>query len=192
LASAFSRGFYGRVALSRAVRNGFFSPRAEVIHSAFVYGEHCYVDDRVVIYEDNNGGEVRLGNGVHLHRDTIIQTGAGGNVVIGDGSHVQSRCQLSAYVASIVIGERAEIAPACAFYSYDHSIAAGTPVRDQPLTTRGGITMGDDVWLGYGVIVLDGVHIGDGAVVGAGSLVNRDIPAGSVAVGSPAKVVRNR
>ena len=52
--------------------------------------------------------------------------------------------------------------------------------------------MGDDAWLGYGVIVLDGVRIGKGAVVGAGSVVTEDIPDGGIAVGVPARVVKMR
>jgi acetyltransferase-like isoleucine patch superfamily enzyme len=50
----------------------------------------------------------------------------------------------------------------------------------------------DDAWLGYGVIVLDGVRIGKGAVVGAGAVVTHDIPEGAIAVGVPARVVKMR
>ena len=52
------------------------------------------------------------------------------------------------------------------------------------------ITIGDNVWLGGGAIVVGGVTIGDDTVVGAGSVVTRDLPAGVVAVGSPARVLR--
>jgi len=52
--------------------------------------------------------------------------------------------------------------------------------------------IGDDVWLGYGVVVLDGVKIGSGAVIGANSVVTKDVPENAVAVGSPAKVIRMR
>lgn len=192
LAPLFTRGFYGRVELSRIAESGFVSAKAEIIHEGCSFGENCYLDDRVLVFRDRDGGSVTLGNRVHIHRDTTIQTGRGGALTLGDDSHVQPRCQFSAYVGSIVVGARAEIAPSCAFYSYDHGIEPGIPVREQPLTSRGGIHIGDDVWMGYGVIVLDGVHIGDGAIVGAGSLVNSDIPPGAIAVGSPARVIRER
>ena len=52
------------------------------------------------------------------------------------------------------------------------------------------ITIGDNVWLGGGAIVLPGVTIGDNTVVGAGAVVTRDLPADVVAVGNPARVVR--
>lgn len=84
------------------------------------------------------------------------------------------------------------VAPYCAFYPYEHGILPTLPIRKQPLRTRGGIVIGDEAWLGVGVIVLDGVHIGAGAVVGAGSVVMHDIPEGAVAQGVPARVVMLR
>jgi acetyltransferase-like isoleucine patch superfamily enzyme len=58
--------------------------------------------------------------------------------------------------------------------------------------TKGGIRVGDDAWLGFGVVVLDGVSIGKGAVIGAGAVVTSDIPDNAIACGVPAKVVRAR
>jgi acetyltransferase-like isoleucine patch superfamily enzyme len=51
------------------------------------------------------------------------------------------------------------------------------------------VDIGDDVWIGRGALVLPGVTIGDGAVVAAGAVVTKDVPAGSVVAGVPAKVV---
>jgi acetyltransferase-like isoleucine patch superfamily enzyme len=95
-------------------------------------------------------------------------------------------------MAPIQIGRDVQIAPYCAFYSYNHGFAPGALIRKQPLQTKGGIAIEDDVWLGVGVIVLDGVRIGKGAVVGAGSVVTQDIPDGAIAVGKPARVVKMR
>jgi maltose O-acetyltransferase len=68
------------------------------------------------------------------------------------------------------------------------------PVEPQPrrdrLEAAKPITIGDNVWLGGGAIVLPGVTIGDNTVIGAGAVVTKDIPANSVAVGNPARVVR--
>ena len=58
--------------------------------------------------------------------------------------------------------------------------------------SKGPIIIEDEVWLGYGVMVLSGVRIGRGAVVGAGSVVTKDVPAGAIAVGVPACVMRMR
>jgi len=58
--------------------------------------------------------------------------------------------------------------------------------------TRGGIIVGNDVWIGAGALVMSGVTIGDGAVIGARSVVTKDVPPYSVVVGNPAKVTRSR
>lgn len=58
--------------------------------------------------------------------------------------------------------------------------------------SKGDINIGNDVWLGEGVIVMGGIRIGDGAVVGAGSIVTKDVDPYSIVVGSPAKEVRSR
>jgi acetyltransferase-like isoleucine patch superfamily enzyme len=95
-------------------------------------------------------------------------------------------------MAPIHIGHRVEIAARCDFQSFDHGTATDRPISRQPLTTKGPITIEDDVWLGHGVIVLSGVRIGTGAVIGAGSVVTKDVPANAIAVGVPARVVRMR
>jgi acetyltransferase-like isoleucine patch superfamily enzyme len=192
LAAVFSPPYYHRVTLSRLHYKGYISPRATISHTGLRLGKHCYLDDRVLIYKDREGGIVELADGVHIHRDTIVQTGSGGRVLIGADTHIQPRCQFSAYNSTISIGRRVEIAPNCAFYPYDHAFNKGATIREQPLRSRGGIIVEDDVWLGFGVIVLDGVRIGEGAVVGAGAVVSKNIPNEAVAVGVPARVVKMR
>ena len=59
-------------------------------------------------------------------------------------------------------------------------------------STRGGITIGNDVWVGMNATILSGVTIGDGAVIGANSLVSRDVPPYAIAAGNPARVVKMR
>jgi len=66
------------------------------------------------------------------------------------------------------------------------------PIMFQPSLAKGGIRIGEDVWLGAGVIVLDGVTIGRGSVVGAGSVVAAPLPDYSYAVGSRALRIRDR
>lgn len=65
-----------------------------------------------------------------------------------------------------------------------------TPQRRDKLEAAEPIVIGDNVWLGGGVIVCPGVTIGDNSVIGAGAVVTKDIPANVVAVGTPAKVIR--
>lgn len=184
--------YAARVPLARLNPAGYIDPTAVIHHRQIRLGRHIFLDDRVVIYQADGGGEVVLADRVRLMRDTIVATGDGGSVSIGEGTVIQPRCQITGYKGAIRIGKGVQIAPACAMYSYDHGYAPGEPIARQPLQTRGGIVIDDDAWLGYGVIVLDGVRIGRGAVVGAGSVVTRDVPDGAIAAGVPARVIRMR
>lgn len=105
------------------------------------------------------------------------------------GSHCFVNCGLTALdVASIAIGDHVQIGPNVQLLTPTHPV--------DPLLRRAGweaadpIVIGDNVWLGGGVIVLPGVTIGDDTVVGAGSVVVHDLPARVVAVGNPARVVK--
>ncbi|HEY1094150.1 MAG TPA: sugar O-acetyltransferase [Glycomyces sp.] len=91
-------------------------------------------------------------------------------------------------VAAITIGEDCQIGPNVQLLTPTHPVEPG-PRRDK-LEAAKPITIGDNVWLGGGVIVCPGVTIGDNTVVGAGAVVTRDLPANVVAVGNPAKVIR--
>ncbi|GAB2935168.1 sugar O-acetyltransferase [Streptomyces mayteni] len=91
-------------------------------------------------------------------------------------------------VAAITIGEDCQIGPNVQLLTPTHPIEPG-PRRDKLEAARP-ITLGDNVWLGGGVIVCPGVTIGDNTVVGAGAVVTRGLPANAVAVGNPARVVR--
>ncbi len=184
--------YYGRTQIAKLNPKGYIAYSATIHHDKLEIGTSVFIGDKVIIYQDNNGGLVSLEDNVHLHCYTIIQTGHGGSLMIGSNTHIQPRCQLSAYKAPIKIGCRVEIAPNCAFYSYDHGIAPEKTIKDQPLKSKGGIVIEDDVWLGVGVIVLDGVKIGRGAVIGAGAVVTHDVPEGAIATGVPARVVKMR
>lgn len=182
----------GRVALARLHGKGYQSASARLAHPGLVRGRNCFIGDGVMMLRENAGGDVVLGDRVQLHENNTLQTGQEGSIRIGADTHVQPRCQFSAYKGAIQIGERVEIAPSCAFYPYNHGTELGTPVRDQPLTTRGGIVVEDDAWLGYGVILLDGAHVGRGAVVAAGAVVTGPIPDNAIAGGVPARVLGMR
>lgn len=92
-------------------------------------------------------------------------------------------------VAAITIGDDVQIGPSVLLLTPTH------PVEPEPrrakLEAARPITVGDNVWLGGGVIVLPGVTIGENTVVGAGAVVTRDLPADVVAVGNPATVIRS-
>jgi acetyltransferase-like isoleucine patch superfamily enzyme len=179
--------------LSKLTTRSYVSPRAQIRCPRLHLGHNCFIDDRVTIYCHADGGEVRLGDRVHLYRDTIVEIGAGGSVIIGDNTHVQSSCNLKGFMGNLIIGRDVQIAPHCGFSPYEHNFDnRDLVIHQQGIRSVGDIVLEDDVWLGLGVAVLEGVHIGKGAVIGAGAVVTHDIPAYAIAVGVPARVIRMR
>jgi acetyltransferase-like isoleucine patch superfamily enzyme len=171
---------------------GYVSPLATIFHADCTLGRNVFIGDRVVVYRAERGGSVNIGDRVRIYGDSCLETGDGGTLSVGAETSIHLRCQLMAYKSSIVIGRGVALAANCSLYPYDHGVAPGTPIREQALESRGPIIIDDEAWLGANVTVLSGVRIGKGAVIGAGSVVTRDVPDGCVAVGVPARVVRNR
>ena len=116
-----------------------------------------------------------------------VRVDYGENIIVGEGSF--ANYGLTALdVATITIGAHCQIGPNVQLLTPVHPLEP-TP-RRAGLESADPIVIGDNVWLGGGVIVCPGVTIGDDCVIGAGAVVTRDIPARSLAVGSPARVIR--
>jgi acetyltransferase-like isoleucine patch superfamily enzyme len=192
LATLFVAPYKARYFLAKLYPHGYIAPDASICRKRLELGRHIYIGGRVIIYQRYDGGQVRIEDDVVINDGTIIEVGDGGNLVIGKGTTVQPRCQFSAYKGDIRIGKEVQIAPNCAFYPYDHSIVPGKRIKAQPLSTKGGITVEDDAWIGYGVVILDGVTVGKGAAIGAGAVVTNDVPPEAVAAGVPARVLKMR
>lgn len=133
---------------------------------------------------------VRIGDRTRIKSGAILAP-RDGFIDIGDGCSVNPFCVLLGY-GGITIGNNVRIATGCTIVAFSHLFDdPDTPIIDQGNSWQG-VTLEDDVWLGTGVRVLDGVTIGRGSIIGAGSVVNKSIPPNSIAVGVPAKVVRAR
>ncbi|WP_328419644.1 sugar O-acetyltransferase [Streptomyces sp. NBC_00443] len=127
-----------------------------------------------------------LGEEAHVRPPLYVDYGS--NITIGARTFVNYN--LTALdVAAITIGDDCQIGPNVQLLTPTHPLEP-QPRRDK-LEAAQPITIGDNVWLGGGAIVLPGVTIGDNSVIGAGAVVTRDIPANVVAVGNPARVVRS-
>ena len=137
-------------------------------HAGFDIGEDVYIG-RYTTFDCPNTGELRIGSRASLTQGTSVAPRP--RVEIGD---------------DCLIGEYTSLRDTT------HGTAVtGVPMRQQTVDPRP-ILIGDDVWLGRGVVVVGGVNVGSGAVVGANSVVSRDVPAMGVAVGAPARVTRYR
>ncbi|GGS05144.1 maltose O-acetyltransferase [Streptomyces parvulus] len=127
-----------------------------------------------------------LGEEAHVRPPLWVDYGS--NITIGARTFVNYN--LTALdVAAITIGADCQIGPNVQLLTPTHPLEPG-PRRDKLEAARP-ITIGDNVWLGGGAIVLPGVTIGDNSVIGAGAVVTKDVPANVVAVGNPARPVRN-
>ena len=134
---------------------------------------------------------MRVGEGTGIAPNVSLRNGE--RITLGHGCHIGEGCFLWAgdSIGRIDIGNHVSLAPIVFITASDYQFVAGLPFRNQPKRERD-ICIGDDVWLGTRVVVTAGVVIGDGCIVGAGAVVTKDLPAGCIAVGVPARVVGRR
>lgn len=155
-------------------------------------GRGCLIDQGVII-SDPSG--VTIGDYVWVDKNTIILGGNG--VEIGNRVHIAQNCLIQGG-GGVKIGDYAGIAAGTLIYSATDTIYDGKrigpmipPAFRNPLLQKP-VIVEKDVFVGARCVLLPGVKIGEGAVVGAGSIVLNDIPAWKVAVGSPAKPIKDR
>jgi acetyltransferase-like isoleucine patch superfamily enzyme len=140
---------------------------------------------RVFVY---NAGRIEIGDRVLFDARTVpteMVAWKGAQLRIGRATFVNYGVSLSAH-QELTIGSNCLIGQYTIIMDSDYHdiVTRAMPGRCLPVTIE------DNVWLGARVIVLPGVRIGQGSVVGAGSVVTKDIPAGCVAAGNPARVIR--
>lgn len=111
---------------------------------------------------------------------------------VGDYSGIGIDCEMNGF-GGITIGNYVSMGPETVIYTQNHSTKrTDIPMQQQGYDDSKPVVIEDDVWIGRRVIILPGVTIGKGSVIGAGAVVSRDIPPYSVAIGVPARVVKNR
>lgn len=115
----------------------------------------------------------------------------GGKIEIGNNCSINAFCMIYGY-GGLSIGNNVRIANGCVIVPSSHNIGPKTESVVGTGVTAKGIRICDNVWLGSRVVVLDGVTIGKGSVIGAGAVVNRDIPAGVIAAGVPARIIKEK
>jgi acetyltransferase-like isoleucine patch superfamily enzyme len=149
------------------------------------------VDDLVVLdAKGRTNRGIDVGRGVFLGRGTILSC-KDGDISIGDHGNFGFHCEVFSG-SSVTVGKHALLAAQAYLVGGGHEFERpDLAVIDQPRTSRG-IVLGDNVWLGTGARVLDGVRIGSDVVVGANAVVNADLPDGAIAAGVPARVLRSR
>lgn len=111
----------------------------------------------------------------------------GFNIRVGKNFFANYNCTILD-VGIVTIGDNCQMAPNVAIYTAGHPVHPAA--RNTAYEYGVDVTIGDNVWLGGNTVILPGVTIGDNCVIGAGSVVNRDIPAWSLAAGNPCRVIR--
>ena len=109
----------------------------------------------------------------------------GFNISLGEGVFLNFNCVILDVVA-VTIGDRTQIGPGVQILTADHPREAAQ--RESGLEFGRPVSIGRNVWIGGGAIILPGVTIGDDVLIGAGSVVTRDVPSGSTAFGNPARI----
>jgi virginiamycin A acetyltransferase len=146
------------------------------------------------IEDSVRGTRIVVGPGAMIDSfDKIKPAGGMGDLVIGEGSHINSGTVI--YTGNgVTIGKGVLIAANCTFAATNHAFGR----HDASIATqgfqasKGGIVIGDDVWIGANCVVLDGARIPNGVVVGAGSLIRRELEAYGVYAGNPLRLIKRR
>ena len=137
------------------------------LKSSITIGRNCYISDFCIL--NSYDGTIDIGNNVSINARCFIS---------GDGG--------------VVIGDNTRIASDVSIISNNHIFSdANMLIKDQGLS-RVGIEIGEDVWIGCSVKILDGIKIGNGAIIGAGSVVTKSVLPGDVVVGVPGRKIKNR
>ncbi len=149
-------------------------------YPTWTVGERCFISPLASVHAD----DLRLGDRSYIAASSYVTD----TITIGSDCSVNPFCVVR---GNVTIGRAVRIGAHTSILGFNHTMEPGIEVFRQPLVSKG-ITIGDDVWIGSQVIILDGVHVGDHAVIGAGAVVTKDVQAGAVVVGNPARRVNWR
>ncbi len=160
-------------------------------------GADCRIDPTVTVMRFGERSDVvQLADAVSLYAQTRLVVGdVTADPCVGIRIGARTIVNVGAYLSGeggLEIGEDVLIGPHAKLLSAGHAIDEGDVVIARNRITRARIVVEDGAWIGAGAMVLEGVRIGRGAVVAAGALVRQDVPAGMVAAGMPATLVRAR
>jgi len=152
-------------------------------------GRRVHIGDFCRIFGGSRPDSISIGDGTVIHDFCILRTSAG-EIQLG------RECSLNPYCVvlgeDVAIGNHVRIASHTVIAAENHIFdRLDVPIASQGCQSRG-IVIEDDVWIGAGCAILDGVTIGTGAVIGAGSVVTKDVEQFSVVAGTPARLIRMR
>lgn len=158
-------------------------------------GKTLTIGDYVEINALSKHGII-IGDNVSILKNSIIEcTGVlrniGEGLIIGNNVGIAQGCFIQVR-GRVKIGDNVIFGPNVSVFSENHNFESiDVPIKDQG-ENRKGVEIEENVWIGTGAIILDGVKVGRGSIIAAGSIVNKDILPYSIAAGIPAKVIKTR
>ena len=142
------------------------------------------------VLEGLDSGRLRIGRETLLEPGCWLTLAPGAEIEIGAGCFLNRGTMIAAQ-GRVTIGDHVMFANGCFVGDADHRFDdPEVPVPMQGFTSKGPVRIGDNCWFGTNCVVTGGVTIGERTVVGANSVVTSDLPAGVIAAGAPAKVIR--
>lgn len=170
--------------------------RAEAICRAQASCPGLIIDPSVVLVGYREGA-LSAGEGVRVEAGSVLAFGEQGDaqarIEIGERSWIGQYNNLRVGGGLIRIGRDCLVSQFCTLVAANHGVGREGLIRELPHdASRLGVTLGDDVWLGAGVVLLPGVEIGTGAVIGANSVVNESVPPYEIWAGVPARKIGQR
>lgn len=142
------------------------------------------------VLEALDEGRLRIGPGTLLEPGCWLTLAPEARIEIGAGCFLNRNTMIAAQ-GSVTIGDHTMLANGCFVGDAEHRYDdPELPITWQGFTSKGPVRIGSNCWLGVNCVVTSGVEIGDRCVIGANSVVTADVPAGTVAVGAPARVLR--
>ncbi len=185
------KSFY-RTLFGRAGRGVAIAPHVTLRCPGRIFlGDSVFVDEQAVLDAKGSDSRIDIGDVVLIGKDTIFSC-ASGSIKVGNDVSIGPGCFIRAGLSPISIGSQVTIGAQSVLVSGNPSYERlDVPMKAQVGACEG-ILVGDDVWMGVGVRVVDGVEVASGSVIGAGAVVLEDVPQYAIVAGVPAKVIGDR
>lgn len=180
--------------------SGLLFDKASSVVKVFFYRMRGYTLDYSIMLGNNTvlfqsrRDAIKINKNVFIGDGVRIKAGFKGKIIIGEGTYIHDYSFIFAH-NRLSIGSHTLIAPQVFITDFDHKYPHDKYkhlMNSEKGYENKKVTIGSHVWIGTHSVILPGVEIGDNVVIGAGSVVTKSISANSIAVGNPARVIKNR
>lgn len=183
---------FHKVHFEHASKTSYIWPIVRSVFDGSLFADCCRMLAYYCVNHTHGRKKAKIGKGSKVHATVILRQGR--NIEIGEGCLINHNNVLQAgkVDGKIKIGNYVHTGANVMMIAFNH----GFDTREIPTIKQdyydGDITIGDDVWIGGGSIILAGVSIGKGAIIAGGAVVNKDVPEYAIVGGVPAKIINYR